>query len=160
MKEIIYIVGDATTPIGNGIKIIAHICNDVGCWGSGFVIAISKKWSCPEKKYRKWYYDRERNPFVLGKVCLVKVENDIFVANMIGQRGITYKPHSSPPIRYEAVRDCLNILRSHAQSLNATIHMPRIGCGLAGGRWDMIEPIIQEELSNHNISVTIYDLPQ
>jgi hypothetical protein len=37
--------------------------------------------------------------------------------------------------------------------------MPRIGCGLAGGRWDQIEHLIAEELSAGDIPVTVYDLP-
>jgi hypothetical protein len=32
-----FIVGDATTPIGDGLKIIVHVCNDIGGWGRGFV---------------------------------------------------------------------------------------------------------------------------
>lgn len=30
MTEIKYIVGDATSPIGEGLKIIPHVCNDQG----------------------------------------------------------------------------------------------------------------------------------
>lgn len=43
MKDIIYLKGDATEPIGTGHKIIAHVCNNKGGWGRGFVLAISKK---------------------------------------------------------------------------------------------------------------------
>lgn len=55
MTQITYLKGDATNPMGKGNKIIAHICNDVGGWGKGFVLAISRKWKEPEKAYRKWY---------------------------------------------------------------------------------------------------------
>jgi O-acetyl-ADP-ribose deacetylase (regulator of RNase III) len=41
---------------------------------------------------------------------------------------------------------------------NASIHMPRIGCGLAGGDWREIEPVIQDELAGRNHDVTVYDL--
>ena len=53
--EIKYIKGDATRPIGDGSKLILHICNDVGAWGSGFVVALSKRWKEPEQKYRELY---------------------------------------------------------------------------------------------------------
>ena len=33
--EILYIKGDATAPIGSGVKVITHICNDIGGWGKG-----------------------------------------------------------------------------------------------------------------------------
>ena len=53
--EILYIKGDATAPIGSGVKVITHICNDIGGWGKGFVLALSKKWKMPEEAYRQWY---------------------------------------------------------------------------------------------------------
>lgn len=54
-NEIIYITGDATSPAAKGNRIIVHICNDIGGWGKGFVMAISKRWPEPEKMYREWY---------------------------------------------------------------------------------------------------------
>mgnify|MGYP002351074259 FL=1 len=47
MNKIIYLKGDATKPEGLGPRIIAHICNDVGLWGKGVVLAISKRWKLP-----------------------------------------------------------------------------------------------------------------
>lgn len=38
------------------------------------------------------------------------------------------------------------------------MHTPRLGCGLAGGRWEMIEPLVAEELERHSVEVTVYDL--
>lgn len=42
--EINYLKGDATNPASAGNKIIVHVCNDIGGWGKGFVMAISKRW--------------------------------------------------------------------------------------------------------------------
>jgi hypothetical protein len=47
MNKINYLKGDATFPEAKGTKIICHICNDLGAWGKGFVLAISKRWSEP-----------------------------------------------------------------------------------------------------------------
>jgi len=38
--------------------------------------------------------------------------------------------------------------------------MPRIGCGLAGGRWVMVEKLVKKELIEMGIEVTVYDLPR
>jgi hypothetical protein len=38
--------------------------------------------------------------------------------------------------------------------------MPRIGTGLAGGSWPVVEEIIGETLTQAGIRVTVYDLPQ
>jgi O-acetyl-ADP-ribose deacetylase (regulator of RNase III) len=135
--EIDYVVGDATAPTGSGPKIISHVWNDAGGWGKGFVVAISRRWQEPEAAFRSWYRGRATNDFGLGAVQLVSVTGDFYVANMIGQHG--YRPGpSDPPIRYEAIETALGALGEKALGLGATVHMPRIGCGLAGGRWELM----------------------
>ncbi|RKW18275.1 MAG: Appr-1-p processing protein, partial [Capnocytophaga sp.] len=47
MTEIKYIKADATFPQSEGNIIIPHICNDIGAWGKGFVLALSKRWKAP-----------------------------------------------------------------------------------------------------------------
>lgn len=158
MKEIIYLKGDATAPQVLGNKIIAHICNDIGGWGKGFVLAISKRWKEPEKAYRGWYVDRVENDFRLGEIQLVLVDKYIYVANMIAQRGLKVGRSAGVPIRYEAVESCLEKLAEEATKIEASVHMPRIGCGLAGGKWEKIEPIIKNTLLKNDIDVYIYDL--
>lgn len=43
------IAGDATVPQAKGPKLIAHVCNDRGGWGKGFVLAVSARWPEPER---------------------------------------------------------------------------------------------------------------
>lgn len=148
--KITFIKGDATNPQGSGDKIICHICNDVRAWGAGFVIALSKKWSAPELAY----LSLPEKDMVLGNVQLVAVEPDITVANMIAQRSVSQKNSDYIPIRYDAVKECLQKVNKHAEENNATLHMPRIGCGLAGGDWFEIEKIIHEVVT---VDVTVYD---
>jgi O-acetyl-ADP-ribose deacetylase (regulator of RNase III) len=156
MSQIEYVVGDATRPRGAGPKIIAHVCNDVGGWGRGFVVALSRRWPEPERAYREWH---RAGGARLGATQLVAVEPDLWVANMVGQHGL--RPSGGrPPIRYAAVRACLAEVAGKAGELGASVHMPRIGAGLAGGRWDEIEPIILEEVVARGVPVTVYDLDQ
>lgn len=157
MKEITYLKGDATSPQASGIKIIAHICNDIGGWGKGFVLAISKRWKDPEKAYREWHRNRAKNDFELGAIQIVQVEPYIYVANMIGQRGTKVGRSTGVPVRYEAIEVCLEKLSEEAEMLGASVHMPRIGCGLSGGKWDRVEPLIEKTLLDNNIDVYIYD---
>lgn len=156
MEKITYLKGDATSPQAKGEKIVCHICNDLGGWGKGFVLAISKRWPEPEKDYREWHRFRAKNDFALGKVRFIDVGNYITIANMVGQRGMK-TGSNGPPIRYDAVKSCLSIVAREAVAKNASIHMPRIGCGLAGGKWEKIEPIIIEELTSKDIKVFVYD---
>ena len=151
-----YLKADATAPQTEGNIIITHICNDIGAWGKGFVLALSKRWKTPEKQYKKWY--KQGEGFALGVVQFVKVESDIWVANMIGQHKIYKDENGNPPIRYEAVKKALQQVANFALENNAKVQMPRIGCGLAGGSWDKIEAIINETLLEKNIEVFVCDL--
>lgn len=155
MKDIQYTKGDATSPQASGNKIIVHVCNDIGGWGKGFVMAISKRWKEPEKQYREWFKSKE--DFELGKVQFVQVEEDLWVANLIGQHKINKDENGSAPIRYNAVEEGLKAVSDFAKKNNASVHMPRIGCGLAGGKWEMIEPIIIQKLSDNDVEVVVYD---
>ena len=155
MKNIQYTKGDATSPQSEENKIIVHICNDIGGWGKGFVMAISKRWKKPENQYREWF--KSKDGFELGKVQFVQVEEDLWVANLIGQHKINKDENGNAPIRYDAIEDGLKEVASFAKENNASVHMPRIGCGLAGGKWEMIEPIILQRLSNNDVEVVVYD---
>ncbi|MFF7750968.1 macro domain-containing protein [Streptomyces sp. NPDC007971] len=156
MSGIMYVRGDATVPSVKGAKVIAHVCNDIGGWGKGFVLALSRRWPEPEAAYRAWHRGRAKNDFGLGAVQLVKVDPYVWVANMVGQRGIR-RGSKGVPVRYEAIDAALGRLAGQVIELGASVHMPRIGCGLAGGTWSRIEPLITERLVERGIAVTVYD---
>lgn len=123
------------------------------------MMAISGRWSEPARSYKEWYQSREHNDFGLGSIEVVAVDSDLWVTNMVAQRGL--KPVKGiPPNRYEALEQCLQQVAAKAQELKASVHMPRIGCGLAGGTWEQIEPILTRVLCKQGISVTIYEFPR
>lgn len=155
MDNIQYIEGDATYPIGHGPIIIPHICNDIGAWGRGFVLSLSKRWPHVEHAYRQWHQRAAGKPFVLGEVDFVKADEKITVANMIAQHGL--RSNINPePIKYDSLILCLAEVRRCARDIGARIHMPQIGSGLAGGDWKRIESIIYSELSSKGIPVCVY----
>ena len=158
--EITYLKGDATRPTGTGQKIIVHICNNIGAWGAGFVLALSKRWKQPEAAYRML------TRYNLGEYHLVQVEDDIHVCNLIGQEGTISRKnphHLLPPVRYVAIEKGLKGLTeyignySHFRKEPITVHMPKIGSGLAGGNWKIIERIIEVTLCEAGIPVTVYE---
>lgn len=152
---ITFVKGDATRPLGDGPRIIAHVSNDQGGWGAGFVLAISKRWREPEATYRRV---ARTTGLPLGDVQFVEVGDQIVVANMIAQVG--YGRHGTPiPLRYDALRTCLMKVAAEATRLKASVHCPRIGCGLSGGRWGEVEKIITDTLLRESVPVTVYDLP-
>lgn len=159
---ITYIKGDATKPIGDGPKVIAHVCNDKGKWGAGFVLAISRCNTEPEDSYRRWYREQvleSRNvgtPFRGGEIQLAPFAQNTMVCNMIAQEG--FGEDGNPPIRYLWLTSCLIKLRKALYYTPASIHMPKIGCGLAGGKWELVEPLLEHLLVRHGLPVTVYDL--
>ena len=164
-----YVKGDATQPVGpEGPKFIIHCCNDIGVWGAGFVLAISRRWPEPEEAYYAW--EKEKNGLRLGHTQIVKVEENLWVVNMIGQRGVGWDPNHvwphkrTPPIRYKAIRHALREVefetrqpRHQGLYKRVTVHCPRFGAGLAGGDWNVIEQLIREELVERGVHVTVYD---
>lgn len=156
-----YVVGDATNPIGEGNKIIAHVCNDIGAWGAGFVTAVSNKWPLAKDCYLHWAAGKEYVPwlpFEIGFVQFVRVEADTWVANMVAQHGV--RSMDNPvPLNYAELHNCLEQVADQVYTLNASVHMPRIGCGLAGGQWDTVASIIEDELTSNSVETFVYDLP-
>lgn len=134
-----YVVGDATRPITTGKSVLAHVCNDMGRWGRGFVISINKTFeNIPCDNYREWYRQQYCS-LTLGDVQFVEIN-----ANMVAQRGV-FTIRGVPPIRYDAFRTALcTVFSAHSD-----VHMPRIGCGFAGGQWEYIEEILLDTLSEY-----------
>ena len=143
--------GDATEPIGEGIKIIPHVCNDKGRFGAGFVLALDKKWPGVKETYRDMF---ERAKGGLGEVSAEKVEDDIYVVNMIAQHGTG---EYGKPIRYGALAFCMEKVGMLVKKFkDASIHCPKFGSGLSGGDWNFILELIEEMWLNEGINVTIY----
>jgi len=77
---------------------------------------------------------------------------------MIAQHG--YGPSPKPRIRYVHLRTCLDKLAEFALGHGATVHMPRIGTGHAGGQWNIVRELVDEGLVRRGIEVTVYELPE
>jgi O-acetyl-ADP-ribose deacetylase (regulator of RNase III) len=156
MTQLKYIKGDATQPVGPGPKVICHCCNDIGGWGSGFVLALNARWPEPQRAYRKWF--AERDGFRLGAARMVAVEPDLWVANIIGQHR-TIQAGEATPIRYDALEGGFKVVRDFCLENQATVHMPRLGAGLARGDWRRIEEIVKRIfIIEGEIDATVYDL--
>jgi len=61
-----YVVGDVTQPQGEGLKIVAHVCNDANGFGAGVAGAIARRWPEVKGAYHAWHANEEN--FSLGMV--------------------------------------------------------------------------------------------
>lgn len=166
MAEIQYLIGDVTQPKGADVLIVQCV-NNLGLYGAGVSGAIARRWPVVEQAYRKWFADADQLTFdgtlPLGRVQFVRCEQslapwrNIVVANIVGQDGVV-GPGNPRPIRYLALRRGLQRVRRYALEHHYKVHMPRIGAGLAGGRWERVASIINAELINHDVAVVVYDL--
>lgn len=148
--------GNALQPSGPGRRIIAHVVNDkTPNWGRGFGLAVQLKW--PEaQRHFKQAFERTHGS-KMGLTVLSPIDQDTYLFQMVCQR--SYGPSPTRRLRYEALRKCLTQLKEAALRENATVHMPKIGTGEAGGSWGIIYNLIAEELSAKGVSVTVYELP-
>ncbi len=155
-----YVTGDAAAPPGTeSTKIIVQVTNDTAraLGGRGFAQRLQRGYTRMAGAYRNWTIAAPDN-LALGNVHIVEVESNVVVASIVAQEG--FGPSDSPRVRYEPLRAGLITVAAEARRLGATVHMPRIGTGQAGGRWEMIEPIVDETLCRNGVEVTVYDPPQ
>ncbi|MFH1674684.1 MAG: ImmA/IrrE family metallo-endopeptidase [Pseudomonadota bacterium] len=155
--RVTYLRGSALAPRGTGPRIIAHIVNDkTPNWGAGFPLALKKKWPDVQEDFRVWALSDRKN-LSLGEIHATMLTGDLTIVHMVAQHG--YGPSRTPRIRYSALKMCLDKLSSAAVGQSATVHMPRIGTGQAGGEWAVVADLIDDSLARRNIKVTVYDLP-
>jgi len=150
-----FVKGDATLPAGSNVRYVLQIVNNEGKYGAGFSGALSRRWPKVEADYRQWWRERF-GKLTLGDVQYVQILSDLVVVNMVAQNGIVSKENPKP-IDYKALKACLAKAGTEISQFNASVHMPRIGCGLAGGTWEEVQPIIEEELLKRGLNVIVYD---
>jgi len=150
-----HVKGDVTLPVeSTAERVVAHIVNDAGKYGAGVSGAIEKRWPEAAEYYRKQYKLARKN-VQLGCVLWTAPPGNIMIAQMVAQHGVRHFGNTRP-IRYEFLEECLAKVATAARVLpekhhfddrhlqDVSIHMPRIGAGLAGGRWERIEGLIDE----------------
>lgn len=154
MSRITYIWGDLFEHIPmlhdrDAPIVIPHICNNIGAWGSGFVVPMGKNYPISKKTYLAKF---NTSGLKLGEVQCPLVDTGIYAANMIAQDGISSRSTgdrskvNSKPIRYAALCDCLE--KINVAFGDCDIYAPKFGSGLAGGNWSFIEELIDEILTN------------
>lgn len=157
ISPIRYVHGNALEPRGDGLKIICQMVNDKALrWGGGIARSAARKFPKAQSEFSK---DIKRIPSEerLGFVHYSSETDGIIIASIIAQAG--YGKSQFPRIRYTHLKICLDQIVATAKSKGASIHMPRIGAGGAGGEWGVIEELIEDSLVMSGLNVTVYDLP-
>ena len=136
---------------------MAHIVNNRSMiWGAGFGRAVRRKWPGVQEDFARWAVGH-RLEYSLGNVHFSRIDDSLTVAHLVAQHGIG--PSRTPRIRYGALELSLQKLADRAAATQASVHMPRIGTGEAGGAWEIVSEIIEDTLCRKKVDVTVYDLP-
>lgn len=145
-----YIKGDL---FAESHPIIAHGVNCQGVMRSGVAKIIREKWPEVYEDYHQFCQLREPYRF-LGLVRASPTNFGNLVFNCFTQEN--YGKDGRRYMSYDAVDSCMaNISSTMLLGYIKTeyIAMPKIGAGLGGGHWPVIEAIINHRLKDHKVKV-------
>jgi Zn-dependent peptidase ImmA (M78 family)/O-acetyl-ADP-ribose deacetylase (regulator of RNase III) len=155
-EQLRFLKGDASEPFGAEPKLLLQVVNDQAqIWGGGFAKQIRKKWPQAQAHFRQW--SCARGNLKLGNIHSVNVRPDLTLVSLVAQHGFG-RATSGPRLRYAALFSALEQTAVLAKTQSASVHMPRIGTGEAGGSWTIVEGIIRETLISMGIQANVYDL--
>lgn len=132
------------------IDIMGHGVNCQNGFGSGIAGQIAKKY--PAIK-REFHLAHDNFDYGLGDCQLCCVEEGMEIANCYTQSNYGYD--GKKYVSYDAIESSLKELHKHAKRYRLTVGLPKIGCGLAGGNWNIVESIINEVFND--MEVTVYE---
>lgn len=145
---ITYKYGDVTEATESP-AVLCHVVNNVGAFGAGVAKSIADKYPQAKQDYlHAW------RQFQLGEVLWYMVNPNLTIANMFAQNGLVgpYNPH---PLSYIALSSCMNKVKSQMND-DEVIVAPQFGAGLAGGDWEIIEPMINQIWSDKQVVIYKY----
>lgn len=157
-----YHYGDIFSPNRTGHElIICHQVNCQGVMGAGLAKQIRTMFPFVYEHYKRTCSRAANSKDLLGEVVFSPIRYNGYewlIANLFAQDGFGRDRCYTD---YEALRKALAGVRVVATPLPArtltTVRIPyKMGCGLAGGSWDIVEQIIMDELVSYEIPVEIW----
>jgi len=134
--------------IQGDFDVIVHGCNCFNTMGSGIAKTIKEKFP---PAYRADLNTVKGNPDKLGRISSTTIY-DLTVLNAYIQfRYGTDEVH----VDYDAVRAVFKTIAILYPK--SRIGYPMIGCGLAGGDWDIVSKIIDDELEGCDHTIVIFE---
>jgi O-acetyl-ADP-ribose deacetylase (regulator of RNase III) len=156
-RVIQFVHGSILEPRTGERRVICQLVNDKAVkWGGGVARQVSSKFPIAEAQFSE-SIQKIRQSERLGSVVFSSAEDGLLVASIVAQEG--FGPSLLPRIRYEALEKGLKCIADKAIELQASVHMPRIGTGAAGGDWETVQEMIDEHMVRAGLKVIVYDRP-
>ena len=141
--------------------IICHLVNCQGIMDAGLSKQIRTMFPQVYEMYQRNCTKTANRQDLLGKVLLCPIRyngSEWLVANLFAQDGFGLDKRYAD---YDALRKALTTVRTVATPLPArtltTVRIPyKMGSGLAGVSWNIVEQIIKDELVAYDIPVEIW----
>jgi len=142
-------IGNLLDEVTSGV--ILQVVNAQGAMNSGFAKQVRQKWPKVYSVYSDAIQPNlpDRGASWLGTVIPVGVQNGLFVANLVAQQ--FYGSDGKRYLSYDALDTALKKVAELNALDKLEIHHPMIGCGLAGGSWDVVQQLIKQHLGNTNL---------
>lgn len=135
-------------------NIICHQTNCLGIMGGGIAYQVKKQYPKVFLEYYELCNKIKNKKELLGQVQYCKISSDRYIANCFGQLDIGLGIQTN----YNALKSCLQNVYETAQKYNYSVSIPyKIGCGLAGGDWNIVYKMIQDIFEKSKIDCVIYN---
>lgn len=152
-----HVHGDVLWPQGGGPRIVCMMVNDAARrWGGGIARGAATRFPGAEAAFGEWLSDLPRDQR-LGLVHFAPSSGGVVLASLVAQHG--YGPSEKPRIRYAALGRCLDSVGDEALANGASVHMPRLGTGGAGGDWQVVEQMVNDSLVARGVTTIVYEPP-
>lgn len=152
--------------------VITHGCNCFCTMGAGIAVPMKEAFFCDAFKMEDEKYKGDINK--LGTIdyeCItdngdylrISTPNDLYVEDILVTVVNSYTQYHygrnhldgvNTPVDYDAIRLCMRKINHIFKGKK--IGLPLIGAGLAGGKWSVIEAIIENELKDMDVWVIKY----
>lgn len=146
-----YVVGDLVRD-GENYDLIAHGCNCFCSMGAGIAPVVKLKY--PEA-YEVDCKTARGDKSKLGTLSHTVTQTEPIVANLYTQYSTGGRLVGDMDLDYEALRNSLTLLKQKFSGKRMAFN--KIGAGLAGGDWDIIERIINDVLVDEDVTVVLWE---
>ena len=147
-----YVNGDVLLALERGeLDVVAHGCNCQGGFGSGVAGQIARRWPHVREAYLTLH---KSGGTLLGFFQPVQISANQYIVNCGTQDN--YLPRGVQHADYDAINDVMESLSLYTKHKLTRVGIPKIGAGLAGGKWEEIEEIILRHFTDQDLTVYVY----